>query len=114
VVTKLLTYGPEMDHAAVSATVVGGSFRISKLTEETPNLYLEGVTSTGEVLFGQLGGMRPTSTSVMVVATQVIDDGATTEVVTRTIDVRLLYRSGAWRFDFVFQRLPPSLATIGS
>jgi len=102
VVTKLLTYSPEMDHEAVVAQVVGGSFRISKLIEETPSLYLEGASSTGEVLFGQLGGMRPTSTSVMVVATQVAEFGGLTEVYTRTVDVRLLYRSGAWRFDFVF------------
>jgi len=102
VVTKLLTYSAEMDHEAVVAQVVGGSFRISNLVEETPNLYLDGASSVGEVLFGQLGGMRPTSTSVMVVATQVADVGGSTEVFTRTIDVRLMYRAGAWRFDFVF------------
>lgn len=103
VVTKLLTYRAGMSHEDVAAQVVGGDARIARLVEQTPNLYLPDVDSTGEVLFGQLGGMRPTSTSVMVVATQVVSDAdGDTEVFSRTIDVRLLYRSGAWRFDFVF------------
>ncbi len=122
VVTSLLTYRRDMDHRDVVSQVVGGSTRIDSLVDETSNLFVPGVESIGEVLFAQLGGMRPDSASVMVVATQTTDDGSTTEVTTRTLDVRLLYRSGAWRFDFVFddggapvarpESLSPSAATV--
>lgn len=58
--------------------------------------------SHGRVLYAQLGGRSSDRTSVMVVVEQRIGGGGdATTTTTRTLDVRLVRRDGAWAFDLL-------------
>lgn len=63
----------------------------------------EEASSTGEVVYAQLGGLDPigdpTSASTMVVVLQRLDTPAGEQVHTRTIDVRLRLADGGWVLD---------------
>jgi len=101
VVTKLTTYSVEMEPVDIAAKIVGGAARIQRVVGETTDLYIPGADSSGSVLFAQVGGMRPTSTSIMVVVRQELDIGGVVEAHTRTVDVRLAFAGGIWRFDAI-------------
>jgi len=101
VVTKLTTYSATMEPDDIAAKIVGGEARILRVVGETTDLYIPGAESVGSVLFSQLGGIRPTSVSIMVVVRQELNTGGVIEAHTRTVDVRLTYAGGAWRFDAI-------------
>lgn len=58
------------------------------------------VSSVGEVIYPQLGGMHDDGASVMVVVRQRLVDGqGAVEEVTRTLDVRMRREDGGWVFS---------------
>jgi len=60
--------------------------------------YVPGASSTGRIIYPQLGGIQTDAASVMVVVEQLMgtDDGVRIEW--RTLDVRLARNGGAWHF----------------
>ena len=68
----------------------------SKLRRAAQELVRVGASSTGVIVYPQLGGIRADSASVMVVVDQTLDDGEKTWVERRTVDVRLVLRGEKW------------------
>ena len=75
------------------------------LAEQSGELIVPGAASSGEIVYPQLGGLTPSTASVMVVLRQHLLDGGVFREVTRTIDVRLELEEGNWR--------PVAIASVG-
>jgi hypothetical protein len=75
----------------------------ASLVEQIAPLIRRGQTSSGEVVYGQLSGVTPSSVGVMVIVRQYVGTGSERRAVSRVIDVRLKRGANQW-----------SLASIGS
>lgn len=73
-----------------------------RLVAAANELVRSDVASAGTVVYPQLGGLTPTSASVMVVVEQeLLGDGGQRWEETRTVDVRLALKGGEWVVDGV-------------
>jgi hypothetical protein len=104
----LTTYAPgeELgDIVARSLTAPAPTIDVAAIASIAAPLVVDGASSAGRVVYPQLGGLSPAedprTCSVMVVTEQRVTAAADEQVMTRTIDVRLLIVEGEWRLDTV-------------
>jgi hypothetical protein len=62
-------------------------------------LHVPESSSTGRIIYPQLGGLLPDSASVMVVLEQRIGSAGGVRTETRTLNVEVARRGGQWRFE---------------
>ena len=91
----LTTYEPDqsMEEVVVDLDAVVDP---DQLAEQARDLHEPGAWSRGRVIYPQLGGVTADRVSVMVTTEQRIGDAAEERRETRTLDVRLRLREGAW------------------
>jgi hypothetical protein len=99
VATRLTTYSASSTPDSIAASVTADPVRRPSLAAALPPLYHQGASSSGTVVYPQMGGFRTSSASVMVVVTQVVHGPAGDVRETRTLDIRLALTNGAWTFD---------------
>jgi hypothetical protein len=99
IVERLTTYEVDESPTDVVAELADGELG-EQLHEAAAPLLHDDAWSRGRVVYPQLGGMLDDATSVMVVVEQTVGlpDGEVLEQ-SRTLDVRLTLREGAWAFD---------------
>ncbi|MBS3939692.1 MAG: hypothetical protein KG028_01905 [Actinobacteria bacterium] len=95
VAQALTTYDPDQSMEEVVADFDAVVDR-GRLAEQARDLHHPGTWSRGRVIYSQLGGVTADRVSVMVTTEQRIGDAAGERRETRTLDVRLLLREGAW------------------
>jgi hypothetical protein len=97
---RLATYQDATAHRPVIAGLLGGGQDPAGLVRTAAPLLLAGGSSTGEVVYAQLGGLTPDAAAVLVVLRQRFRraDGQET-VTTRTLDLRLRRAGGRWLLD---------------
>ena len=95
VAQALTTYDPDQ---SVEEVVAGLDAVVDpdRLAEQARDLHEPGAWSRGRVIYPQLGGVTADRVSVMVTTEQRIGDAAEERRETRTLDVRLRLREGAW------------------
>ena len=97
VVQLLSTYPAEQAgvHEARTRLVAAGLDPV--LADQSRALIVPDTASSGEIVYPQLGGLTPSTASVMVVLRQhLLSEGVIREV-TRTVDVRLERTEGTWQ-----------------
>jgi hypothetical protein len=97
---RLATYQDATAHQPVIAGLLPGDQAPAGLLRAAAPLLLPGGSSTGEVVYAQLGGLTPGAAAVLVVLRQRFrqaDDQET--VTTRTLDLRLRRARGRWLLD---------------
>lgn len=67
--------------------------------ELAATFFVPGATSRGRIVYPQLGGLTDNRTSVMVVVEHTVILSEGTQSFTRTFDIRLVMRGGAWAFE---------------
>ena len=98
----LTTYEQGTTVEEVVAGVAPDAAYVEELTEAAAPLVRAGVWSRGSVVYPQLGGVLSDRVSVMVVTRQELGTGSeVTDVVTRTLDVRLRLDGEEWVLDRV-------------
>ncbi len=99
-VEQLTTYAPGDEPDLIARRVSDDEEVARRLVVEAAPMWIAGRRSTGRVIYPQLGGSTADAASVMVVVQQTIEeDGGASQVVTRTLDVRLRLRDGVWALD---------------
>lgn len=98
----LTTYEADSALQDVVATVTDDDTRARELTRVAAELYRPDGWSRGRIVYPQMGGLRATRASVMVVVEQTVQDDERDDgrrIVTRTLDVRLVRTEQGWAFD---------------
>ena len=101
IVYWLTNYEATDDHS-MRLQAVEANADLQALTAASAPLTYPGSWSRGEVIYPQLGGLRNSRASVMVVTRQVVGSGPEPEfTVVRTLDLRFVKGSSGWEFDFL-------------
>jgi hypothetical protein len=96
----LTTYSPSDSADTVAARVAASPASRRALATALAPLFHRGATSTGTVVYPQMGGATADRVSVMVVIRQTFSrPGRAAVTQTRTLDIRLLRTPAGWRFD---------------
>ena len=106
-VQALTTYEPGANPRQIiraAARRADPAFDLGKVTRVAQPLFLNGMASSSDIVYGQLGGLTLGSGTdrccVMVVVRQrLTDDDGNESVVTRTLDVRLVSDADRWRIE---------------
>lgn len=100
VAAALTTYSPSASPDSLAARVAGSPAARHALAAASAPLFHRGATSTGTVVYPQMGGATADRASVMVVVRQTFTrPGHASVTQTRILDIRLLRTSAGWRFD---------------
>lgn len=99
VAVSLTTYDPAATPASVADTVTSDPGRRAALTGALGPLVHHGDSSSGAVVYPQMGGITADAASVMVVVRQTVSGAQGSSVETRTLDVWLVRSSSGWQFD---------------
>ena len=99
VVLALTNYSATTTLAEIARTVTTNRTEQRALEHAAAPLFHRGATSTGTIVYPQMGGMTSDQASVMVVVRQSLRTATgARHVETRTLDVRLAKVGSAWRF----------------
>ena len=105
VVQLLSTYSADASGVeAARARLVAAGFD-PRLADQSGGLFIPNTSSSGEIVYPQLGGLTVSKASVMVVVRQRLLADSVVQEVTRTIDVRLDLVDASWR--------PVDIASVG-
>jgi hypothetical protein len=97
---SLTTYSPSSSAQSVAARVAGSPAARRALATSLAPLFHSGATSTGTVVYPQMGGATSDRASVMVVVRQTFQRAGHAAVTqTRILDIRLARGASGWRFD---------------
>lgn len=113
-VQALTTFDRDTPLMQLAAGITEDSARRRRLVQVMRPIHDGTGWSNAEIVYAQLGGLRPESVSVMVVARITVGgDGRAPRTATRTMDVRLELVDGTWRFDELASvgGAPPDSAT---
>lgn len=96
----LTTYSPSSSADGIAARVARSVSTRRALAAALAPVFHRGATSTGTVVYPQMGGATSDRASVMVVVRQTFArPGHSSVTQTRILDIRLLRTSAGWRFD---------------
>ncbi|HVM19503.1 MAG TPA: hypothetical protein VM307_06050 [Egibacteraceae bacterium] len=100
VVERLTSYEAGTTRRTAAAKVAR-RFGVARadVADAARELVRPGTSSVGTVVYPQLGGVAASTSSVMVVVDQELDDGARRWTERRTVDVRLRLVDGGWALD---------------
>lgn len=99
-VQSLTTFDRDTPVVQLVAGITKDSAKRRRLVRVVRPIHDDSRWSNSDIVYAQLGGVRPDSASVMVVAAITTGgDGQVARTVTRTMDVRLELVDGGWEFD---------------
>jgi hypothetical protein len=99
---RVTTYDRGAHAREVARSLPQSGGRVASLAEVIEPVVHRSERSTGEVVYGQLSGITPSTAGVMVAVRQTLeDDEGETRTESRVFDVRLRRAGGPWELDTI-------------